>query len=336
MTKSTAVAAVGVAVAATFSQPPSPSPLPDMYKSVAALTWVVRDVDTAVKGWKKLGFTDIHVLGTATFADVRYRGKPALCIARVAEGHLGDVSVQWIQPLNGDNAYTEFLERHGMGVFSLVHRAPTREALHAEVERMKALGVPVLQTETLPWGRPATVRTYFDTEPQGKYALGLVYAPDAAAPAPAPPGRKVVQFAFTVKQLDTVLEYWSRLGFTENSKTHPPLWDLRYHDKPGQFDAELGWQRHGRVVYEWILPLKGPTVYSDHMDVHGEGFHHLAFEVEDLDREVARWNAQGFPFLQGGAWGEKGKPGWGRFAYQDTEPIGGAAVELLWNYRQRR
>jgi hypothetical protein len=40
--------------------------------------------------------------------------------------------------------------------------------------------------------------------------------------------------------------------------------------------------------------------------------------------------------VQGGAWGEKGKPGWGRFAYQDTHPIGGVDVELLWNYRERK
>jgi hypothetical protein len=65
----------------------------------------------------------------------------------------------------------------------------------------------------------------------------------------------------------------------------------------------------------------------------GEGFHHIAFQVDDLDQEVARWTALGFPFLQGGAWGEKGKPGWGRYAYQDTDAIAGAEVELLWNYR---
>lgn len=63
------------------------------------------------------------------------------------------------------------------------------------------------------------------------------------------------------------------------------------------------------------------------MDKHGEGFHHIAFEVSDLDKEVARWSALGFPFIQGGAWGEKGKPGWGRFAYQNTDAIAGAELD---------
>ena len=312
------------------------APLPDMYKSVHALTWVVRDLTKPIEGWRKLGFDDVRVVGDVTLRDVRYRGKPAACRAKTATGHLGDVAVQWIQPLEGCAAYGDFLSRHGDGVFSLVHRAPTRDALDAEVKRMNALGVATLQTETVPSGRGTALRTSLDTEPRGKSVLGLVYYSDGAAPEPAPAGRRVAQFAFTVRQLEPVLDFWSGLGFTERSVTHPPLWDLRYHDRPGDFDAELGWQRHGRVPYEWILPLKGPTVYLDQMEKHGEGLHHIAFEVSDLDAEVARWTALGFPFVQGGAWGEKGKPGWGRFAYQNTQALGGADVELLWNYREAR
>lgn len=323
----------GLVLATAGQREANPAVLPDLYRTVHEATWIVRDLDQAVAGWRKLGFTDIHVVGTVSFDNLRYRGHAATCIARVAQGVLGDVAVQWIQPVQGDNAYSDFLARHGSGLFSLVHRAPSREALQAEVERMSALGVGVLQTETTVQSSGTSVRTYFDTEPQGKYVLGLIYAPDPDRAVPSPRGPKVAQFAFTVRELDPVLDYWSRLGFTERSVTHPPLWDLRYHGRPADFDADLGWQRHGRIVYEWVHPLKGPTVYLDHMEKHGEGFHHIAFEVDDLDREVARWSALGFPFLQGGAWGEKGKPGWGRYAYQDTDAIAGAEVELLWNYR---
>lgn len=306
--------------------------LPDIYKSVYAVTWVVRDLDKTVAAYQRLGFTDVAVAHNVRF-NVQYRGQPAMCVARVAEGHLGDVAVQWIQPLQGANAYSEFLSTHGTGMFSLVHRTSSPEALQAEIARMNALGIATLQSERVTESTGTSVRTYLDTQAKGKYALGLIYTPSPDPPVTAPPGRKVVQFAFTVRQLAPVLDFWSGLGFTERSVTHPPLWDLRYHEQPGTFDAELGWQRHGRVVYEWVAPLKGPTVYSDHMEQHGEGFHHIAFEVSDLDAEVARWNALGFHFIQGGAWGEKGKPGWGRFAYQDTDAIAGSEVELLWNYR---
>ena len=232
-----------------------------MYKSVHALTWVVRDVDKAVAGWTKLGFKGIRVLENVTLTDVQYRGKPAACRAKAAEGYLGDVSVQWIQPLDGCGAYADFLARHGDGVFSLVHQAPTREGIQAEIARMNALGIGVLQSETVRAGRGTALRTYLDTEPEGKYVLGLVHYSDGAAPAAAPPGRKVARYAFTVRQLEPVLDFWGRLGFVEKSVTHPPLWDLKYHDWPGQFDAELGWQRHGRVVVR--------------MDTSAEGTHRL-------------------------------------------------------------
>ncbi len=310
-----------------------PAPLPEYYKSVDSLTWVVRDLDKAVAGWTRLGFA-VRETSATRISDVTFRGNPSACKARFASGRLGDVQINWIQPLGGNNAYTEFLERHGSGVFSVVHRVPARQDIQAEIKRMAGLGIAVLQAESVQSESGAEARTYFDTEPDGKYVLGLCYDTKGGGTALLASGdRKVVQYAFVVRRLEPVLEFWDKLGFTAHDTTHPPLFDLRYHDQNGHFDAELGWQRHGRVPYEWILPLKGPTVYLDHMDKHGEGIHHLAFEVPDLDREVERWQKLGFPFIQGGAWGEKGKPGWGRFAYQDTDAIGGTAVELLWNSR---
>ena len=95
----------------------------------------------------------------------------------------------------------------------------------------------------------------------------------------------------------------------------------------------LGWQRHGEVAYEWCIPLKGPTVYQDHIDEHGEGFHHIGLRVKDLDATIDKWKALGIPVIQSGAWGEKGKPGSGRYAYMDTGPFGGIAVELLWSFQ---
>jgi hypothetical protein len=149
---------------ATWQSPPAA--LPDMYQSVHALVWVVRDLDRTVAGWRKLGFADIRVVGDVTF-DGQYRDKPSTCTVKVAEGHLGDVAVQWIQPMRGTSAYSDFLARHGTGVFSLVHRARSRDALQAEIERLSRLGVGVLQTESAGASSGPSIRTYFDTERSG-------------------------------------------------------------------------------------------------------------------------------------------------------------------------
>ncbi len=315
-------------------QSATPSPFPGFYREVDRVTWIVDDLDATVRGWKRLGFENVREPGEIELA-VKFRGHQDKVRCRAASGWLGNLAVDWYQLRDGHDAFSEFHARHGSGIFSIVHRVPSRQALESEVQRMRGLGVAVLQSVEAPGAVSPTHFTYLDTEPGGKYVLGLALS---AEPVPVPPAASgpyatVVQYAFAVRKLEPVLEYWRRLGFTQTSVTHPPLSDLRYHDQPGNFDAELGWQRHGKVVYEWILPLKGPTVYQDHLDRHGEGVHHIAFEVPDLDGEIARWNSLGFPFVQGGAWGEKGKPGSGRFAYHSTQAIGGADIELLWNFR---
>jgi hypothetical protein len=136
-----------------------------------------------------------------------------------------------------------------------------------------------------------------------------------------------------VREHEPASKFWAKLGWPEMSVTHGPLSETTYMGKPAEFDAKLGWQRHGKVVYEWILPLKGPSAWHDHLQKHGEGFHHLGVNVENMDAAIAEWERAGFRNAQAGAWGEKGKKGSGRFAYLTSAAAGGIDVELLWNYR---
>jgi methylmalonyl-CoA/ethylmalonyl-CoA epimerase len=153
-----------------------------------------------------------------------------------------------------------------------------------------------------------------------------------AVPAP-PPDLKLSQFALVVKELASVSAFWRKLGWPEMVFTHPAIRDRRYRDAAGTFDQELGWHRHGTVTYEWIRSVRGPTVYDDFLKTHGEGVHHLGFDVPDFDAALARWARQGMKEAQSGAWGDPGKPGSGRYAYVDSEPAGGVFVELLSNVK---
>lgn len=108
-----------------------------------------------------------------------------------------------------------------------------------------------------------------------------------------------------------------------------------YRGQPADFEMNLGWQRHGNIVYEWCLPLKSPTVYEDHMKEHGEGIQHFGFSVTDIDAVIQDYRAKEFSVSMSGAWGEKNQPGSGRFAYIDLESAGGLTMELLWNYPRK-
>jgi catechol 2,3-dioxygenase-like lactoylglutathione lyase family enzyme len=306
--------------------------LPDFYKSVDRVAWVVKDLQPVIAGWERLHLT-AHDYGVMEHQAV-FRGRSVTVKTHTAGGRIGGLEVNWVQPLGGENAYTEFLAKHGDGIFSLVHRVPSRQALEAEAKRMSAAGVGVLQRATIETEAGAVTYVHFDTEPQGKYSLGLIFLPPTIEEnLPESKLSKVTQFAFVTHDLRAVSAYWHKLGFPEMSIEHDPLTDLVYRGKPGHFDQELGWQRHGKVVYEWIRPLKGPTVYEEQFKAHGEGLHHLAFDVRDMEKGIATWTAPGYVVAQSGAWGEKNQPGSGRFAYIDTSGFGGVTAELLWNYR---
>jgi len=300
--------------------PASSTELPDFYKTADRVFWVVDDIDRTVAGWQKLGILQIE-----SKPETRH-GVRSIVV------RLGNITVEFIQPLDDTSVFSRYRKQHGQGVMALVHSPPTAEAIEQEVARLGKAGVVVLATGNLGSGR----YTLFDTADKGKYVLGLIIrsADSHIAPEARPDTKKVSQFAFVARDLDQVSKYWSTLGFPEMSFTHPPLWDLRYHGQPGQFDAILGWQRHGNVVYEWIQPTKGPTTYLDHMAKHGEGLHHIAFNVTDIELEKSVWSKAGFPITQSGAWGERDQTGYGRFAYADAHAIGGTEIELLWNYRK--
>ena len=327
MTRALAFAVVSLATGA-----PASAELPEFYRSVASVHWVVDDLDRVKQGWASLGFPALQDFGEVDL-QVKHRGRFASARVRVATANLAGAEVHWIQPLDGDGAFAEFLARHGSGIMSLNHRVPSLEALDKEVARLKGLGIPVLQRADVDTGSGLLSVVHMDTEAEGKYVLGLVHGSvpgsEVAAP-PAPFGLKLSQFAFLAKDIGAVAGFWKRLGFPEMPVTHGPLHDPVYRGQPGQFDQELGWHRHGAVVYEWIRILKGPTVYEEYLKTHGEGVHHLGFDVADIDKVVAEWTGAGLASVQSGGWGEKGKPGSGRFAYIDTDAIGGILVELLW------
>jgi catechol 2,3-dioxygenase-like lactoylglutathione lyase family enzyme len=312
---------------------PVQAELPELYRRVASVHWVVKDLDQAKAGWAKLGFP-VQDLGEMSVPG-SLRGQSGASRFRFALARLAGANVVWIQPVEGESAFREHLDRSGEGVFSVNYAAPTREALDAEVGRLQALGVPVLQRgeAATPQGTVTTV--HMDTAAEGKYVLGLVHGEAPTLPDPTPPlPLKLSQYALVVRSLEKVSAYWEKLGFPAMDVTHGRLTDLVHRGKPGTFDQKLGWHRYGTVTWEWIESLAGPTVYDEHLKAHGEGFHHFAFDVPDMDAACAAWEALGVPIVQSGGWGEKGKPGSGRFAYAATDAFGGVTTEFLWNLRQ--
>jgi hypothetical protein len=206
---------------------------PDYYKTVSRVTWVVENIDRVRPLLEKAGlaniqeFPNIQLVGT-------YRGKPVTIYAWQITGHLGNLTVDVIQPGEGQaNAYTAFLSKHGDGILSIVHEAPNAQTLEREIQRMKGKGCEVLQQVMAPQG---LMLTYFDTEPNGKFVLGLAQGPDKVRATSLP------HFGLVARDDKAASAYWQALGFPQFT----------------------------RSPYEWTAPLPNPgSIYREGIDIVG-------------------------------------------------------------------
>jgi catechol 2,3-dioxygenase-like lactoylglutathione lyase family enzyme len=309
----------------------APGAPPDFYKRIGHVVWLVHAMDGPLQGWSRLGLADVHDFGKIAFKG-EYRGRPITGHAHMAWGHLGSLAVDMLEPQGGDTAFNAFLSMHGDGIFSIVYEVASEDEMAREVERLGGAGVQALQRMRVDTDRGTAVFTFFDTEPRGKYVLGLVRWPGGAAPAAAP--SRVSHIAFVIREAQPVSDYWQQLGFPAMQVAHAsPREDSRYHGMPLLLPFDVGWHKYTQPTFEWIIPPQEPAnCYADFLKAHGEGIHHLGLPVDDLDAAIARYKDLGYSVVQSGAWGDVGKKGSGRYGYMSTDSIGGVTVELIHAY----
>jgi len=309
-----------------------PAQLPDYYQNINRVTWLVPNIDAILPAWIALGMTDIHKYADSKAVGTDH-GKPATINTLQVTGRLGNLTVNFLQPAEGQpNSYTDFLQKHHDGIFSVVHEVPSKDAMDKEIQRMANLGVNVLQQVTFEIDHTPVTYTYFDTEPQGKYVLGLVYWPGGA---PKPLQQKTVShIAPVVRDAAAAAAFWQKLGFPGFELVQAtPRDDSRYRGQPLLLSFEVGFQRIGPISLEWIQPPSVPAnIYNDFLKLHGEGIQHIGMPVDDLSQATAAYEKLGFSVWQAGAWGDVGKPNSGQYHYMDTDKIGGVSVELLHAY----
>ena len=99
-----------------------------------------------------------------------------------------------------------------------------------------------------------------------------------------------------------------------------------YHGEPGDWSVRLVLNdRHPQ--FELVEPLAGPNIYSDWLDTHGEGLHHLGYVVASVQETTAQMTAAGHVVVQSGH--SFGADHDGVFAYYDTAETLGFVVEAV-------
>jgi len=309
--------------------------VPEQFKHVDQVIWVVDDLTKVIEKWKELGFKQIVILGNVTVTSQKNNQFDV----RMAVANLGGAHITWIQPISGNSVFSDFHDTYGDGAMSLVHKLNSKARLQDELERIKETGIEVLDKLSFLTPKGKLNLTLMDTQNEGKYTLGYITEETsddihAGLTAENRHNLKLNQYAFAINDPEDISKFWLKVGFPEFQINHPELGETKYHGKIVCHQLIQGWQRQGDIAYEWCIPVKGPIVYADHIKLHGEGIHHLAFSVNDMDKVLNDYEALGYKNSMGGTWGEKGKSGSGRYEYIDLEKAGGVTMELLWNYKE--
>jgi methylmalonyl-CoA/ethylmalonyl-CoA epimerase len=148
-----------------------------------------------------------------------------------------------------------------------------------------------------------------EIDPQVKKILGL---------------EKVNQVGIVVRDMDKAIKnYWELFGISFPKVLVPEYFNRVYRGKPENFRMKIGLAMVGELQIELVQPLEGETTYGEFLEKCGEGIHHLAFNVNNLDERIAAFQRLGVGVLMSGE-----RVG-AKFAYMDTEGFVGIIIELV-------
>jgi hypothetical protein len=134
-----------------------------------------------------------------------------------------------------------------------------------------------------------------------------------------------------VKDIDKARVAWARvLGVSAPevsiAESHPSR-PTRYRGNPSDAKAKLAFLDMGNLQIELIQPLGGKSTWQEFLDRNGEGIHHIAFSVKDINGVEKKFELHGMPTVQNGGWDG------GAYSYIDASGDLGCILELLENYR---
>lgn len=160
--------------------------------------------------------------------------------------------------------------------------------------------------------------------------LGPVGGQEKTVPSAILGGGKVVQIGVVVRDIEK-----SAQAYAQVLGVPVPGWELTdpvekahtlYLGQPSPARAKLAFIELPNIVVELIEPVGEPSTWKDFLQTKGEGVHHIAFEVKDMDKRLADLKAKGITLIQ------RGDYTGGRYSYVDATAQLGLILELLENF----
>jgi catechol 2,3-dioxygenase-like lactoylglutathione lyase family enzyme len=132
-----------------------------------------------------------------------------------------------------------------------------------------------------------------------------------------------VQIAYAVHDLGLAMERWTARGAGPFVvREHIAVHSVRYRGKPATFDHSSAYGQFGDLMLELVVDhTVGPSAVRDVVG-DGEGLHHVAWFVDDMDAWQARLTTAGWPEVMRAE--TRSQP----FAFHDATAELGHMIEL--------
>jgi len=142
--------------------------------------------------------------------------------------------------------------------------------------------------------------------------------------------KTITQVAIIVKDIDKARHSWAQVlnvpvpnvSIAESHPSRPTL----YHGQSSDAKSKLAFLKMDNLQIELIQPLGGKSTWQEYLDSHGEGIHHIAFAVKDINGVEKQFESLGMPTVQLGGWNG------GAYSYIDAQKDLACIIELLENY----
>lgn len=133
-----------------------------------------------------------------------------------------------------------------------------------------------------------------------------------------------VHVGVVVRDLEKTIDFYSKaFGWGPWRRFTADFPNAVMRGKPTWYVGDRAFVQLGGIGLEIGETGKGESVHREFLRTRGEGLHHLAFYVDDIEKEVAKLEKMGIQILQAGIRGDSYA-----YVYLNTEEVGNIIVEL--------
>jgi methylmalonyl-CoA/ethylmalonyl-CoA epimerase len=285
---------------------------------ITQISLAVRDLDkTMAQYYRAFGWAPWQVFDHVRPVHHRteLRGQPVHYALRGAEVYVGSLNFELLQPLEGPNLWSEFMDARGEGIASIATMFLEREDGDAVKRAFKeTFDVDVIMKADI---GDHIEYYYLDTEDQfgcliesgSGHAIDFVkpaqvYPHAGAGPGPSPTSGityPITQVSVTVRDLDAKMKrYHQAFGwgpwkvFEADGKT--VMHHCEWKGKPAEFKVRWAETMVGDINFELLEPLGEGNPWQEFLDTKGEGISSIAVMFntpEESERVKSQFASEG-------------------------------------------